>query len=102
MNQLEAISQKLEVINLQLSKKKETSRKLLHATMIALCIVLLLIFTLLLMINGSYLNWDYNNPELAAAGVLIHGFEWIFIRVLPIALIALIVEIILTRKKGCR
>ena len=101
-DQLEAISQKLEVINLQLSKKKERSRKLLHGSMIALCIVLLLIFTLLLIINGSYLNWDYNNPELAAAGVLIHGFEWIFIRMLPIALIALIVEIILTRKKGCK
>lgn len=101
-DQLQAISQKLEVINLQLSKKKESSRKMLHGSMIALCIVMILIFTLLLMINGSYLNWDYNNPELAAAGVLIHGFEWIFIRVLPIALIALIVEIILTRKKGCR
>ena len=101
-DQLEAISQKLEVINLQLSKKKESSRKMLHGSMIALCIVMILIFTLLLMINGSYLNWDYNNPELAAAGVLIHGFEWIFIRVLPIALIALIVEIILTRKKGCK
>lgn len=31
-DQLEAISQKLEVINLQLSKKKEASRKLLHCT----------------------------------------------------------------------
>lgn len=70
--------------------------------MIALCIVLLIIFALLLTINGSYLNWDYNNPELAAAGVLIHGFEWIFVRVLPIALIALIVGIFLTRKKDCK
>lgn len=101
-DQLEAISQKLEVINLQLSQKKEASRKLLHCTMIALCIILLLIFTFLLIINGSYLNWDCNNPELAAAGVLIHGFEWIFIRVLPIALIALLVGIFLKRKKGCK
>ena len=102
MNQLEAISQKLEVINLQLSKKKEASRKMLHSTIIALCIVVILILALLLIINSSYLNWDYKNPELAAADVLIHGFEWIFIRMLLIALIALIVGIILTRRKDCK
>lgn len=101
-DQLEVISQKLEVINLQLSKKKEANRKLLHGSMIVLCVLLLFIFAILLIINGSYLNWDYNNPELAAAGVLIHGFEWIFIRVLPIALIMLIVGIILTRRKDCK
>lgn len=70
--------------------------------MIALCIGLILIFIFLLIINCSYLNWDYNNPELAAAGVLIHGFEWIFIRMLPIALIALIVGIVITRRKDCK
>lgn len=50
--------------------------------------------------ESSYLNWDYNNHELAVAGVLFHGFEWIFIRVLPFVLIALIAGIIITRKKS--
>ena len=67
--------------------------------MIALCVGLILIFFVVLGIDGSYLNWDYKNPELAAAGVLIHGFEWIFIRIFPIALIALIVGIFVTRRK---
>ena len=97
-NELEAISQKLEVINLQLAQKKEASRKFFHGLMIALCVGLVLIFAALMMINGSYLNWDYKNPELAAAGVLIHGFEWVFIRVFPIALIGLIVGIVVTRR----
>ncbi len=96
---LEVISQKLEVINLQLAQKKDASRKLLHGFMILLCIGMILVFIILWMINSSYLNWDYNNPELAVAGVLIHGFEWIFMRAFPFALIALIVGIIITRKK---
>lgn len=67
--------------------------------MIALCIGLILIFIVVLGIDGSYLNWDYKNPELAVAAVLIHGFEWIFIRLFPFALIGLIVGIVLTRRK---
>lgn len=99
-NDLEVISQKLEVINLQLAQKKDSSRKLLHRLMILSCIGVILVFLVLLMINSSYLNWDYNNPELAVAGVLVHGFEWIFIRVFPFALIVLITGIIITRKKS--
>lgn len=98
-DELEAISQKLEVINLQLAQRKEVSRKFYDGLMIALCVGLILIFFVVLGIDGSYLNWDYKNPELAAAGVLIHGFEWIFIRLVPIALIGLIVGIVVTRKK---
>lgn len=101
-DQLEVIAQKLEVINFQLSKKKDESKKLLHGFMIVSCIGLILIFIVMLMINSSYLNWDYTNTELAVAGVLVHGFEWVFIRIFPIALIALIAGIIITRKKHCK
>ena len=97
-DELEAISQKLEVVNLQLVQKKEATRKFFDGLMIALCVGLILIFAALMMINGSYLNWDYKNPELAAAGVLIHGFEWVFTRSFPIALIGLIVGIVVTRR----
>lgn len=97
-DELEAISQKLEVVNLQLAQKKEASRKFINALMIALCVGLILILAVLIIINGSYLNWDYKNPELAAAGVLLHGFEWVFIRVFPIALIGLIVGNVVTRR----
>lgn len=99
-NDLEVISQKLEVINLQLAQKEDSSRILLQRLMILSCIGVILVFLVLLMINSSYLNWDYNNPELAVAGVWVHGFEWIFIRVFPFALIALIAGIIITRKKS--
>ena len=67
--------------------------------MIALCIGLIFIFFVVLGIDGSYLNWDYKNPELDVAGVLIHGFEWVFIRLFPIALIALIEGVIIIRRK---
>ena len=101
-NDLEVISQKIEVINLQLAQKKDSSRKLLHGLMILSCSGVIIVFLVLLMINSSYLNWDYNNPELAVAGVLVHVFEWIFIRVFPFALIALIAGIIITRKNHCK
>lgn len=65
-----------------------------------MCLAIVAVFVGLLMINGSYLNWDYNNPELATAGVILHGFEWIFVRISPLLLIGLIIGIIFTRKKS--
>ena len=82
------------------AQKKDSSRKLLHGFMILSCIGVVLVSITLFIIGSSYLNWDYNNPELAVAGVLVHGFEWIFIRVFPFALRALIAGIIITRKKS--
>lgn len=99
VDQLKVISEKLEVINFQLARKKETNRKVLHWIMIAFCILIVVTFAILLINNSSYLNWDYNNPELAVVGTLIHGFEWIFIRIIPFALIFLILGIIFTRRK---
>lgn len=45
-NDLEVISQKLEVINLQLAQKKDSSRKLLHDLMILSCTGVVLVFVL--------------------------------------------------------
>ncbi len=96
---LKVISEKLEIINLQLSQRKIIKRKIAHWIMVSLAILIVIIFAILVFINGSYLNWNYNNPENAVLGVFIHSFEWAYIRMAPFALIALIIGIILTRKK---
>lgn len=96
---LKAISEKLEVINLQLARREESKRKVVRWLLILACLALIITFIGLFMMDSSYLGWDYNNPETAVAGVLVHGFEWVFIRALPIALIGLIAGIFLTRKQ---
>ena len=30
--------------------------------------------------QSSYIGWNYNNPELAVAGTILHGFEFIYVR----------------------
>lgn len=96
---LKAISEKLEIINLQLAQRKKTRRKILHWLLISLCAVIVTIFAVLILFNSPYLGWDYNNPETAVAGVAFHAFEWLFVRFAPIILIGAIVGIFLTRKK---
>ena len=49
--------------------------------------------------QSSYLSWDYNDPELAVAGTILHGFEFVFVRLAPFAFIASAVGIILTYRK---
>lgn len=100
VNNLKAISEKLEIINLQLSQRKKEKQKIIHWLLISLCIIILIIFISLVLLNSPYLNWNYNDPENAVLGVAFHSFEWIFIRVAPIIIIGLAIGIILTRKKN--
>jgi len=98
-NTLKEIAEKLEVINLQLAQRKEKKRKVWNFLFILLFIVLVVIFMGIASSDNAYLEWDYNNPELAVLGVVIHAFVWLFVRMTPIFLIGLIVGIYLTRKK---
>lgn len=97
---LKAISEKLEVINLQLAQRKNTRRKIIRWLLISLCAVIVVGFAALAILNSPYLGWDYSNPETAVLGVAFHSLEWLFVRVAPIIFLIAAVGIFLTRKKG--
>ena len=93
------LSKKLEVINLQLAKRSITKFRTIRWMLISLCAVIMIIFITLASMNSSYLIWNYNNPELAVAGTIMHGFEFLFVRLAPIAFLASVVGIVVTYKK---
>ena len=62
VDSLKAISEKLEVINLQLAQRKTRRRNLLHWLFIALCAVIVIVFFALSAANSPYLNWNYGDP----------------------------------------
>ena len=97
---LSTISQRLEVINLQLARRKDMHRKILRGVCIALCGAIILIFAALFVWNSSYLGWDYSDPETAVVGVFFHAFEWLFVRLAPIVFVGAIAGICLTRKRA--
>lgn len=99
VDSLKAISEKLEVINLQLAKRKTTRRKIIHWLLISLCVIIVIVFAILFALESPYLGWNYSDPETAVLGVAFHSFEWLFVRVAPIILIGAIIGIFLTRKK---
>jgi putative transcriptional regulator len=99
VNDLKAITEKLEIINLQFAQRKTMRRKILHWLLISLCTVIVTISTVLIVLNSPYLIWNYNDPETTVFGVAFHVFEWLFVRLAPIILIVAIVGIFLTRKK---
>jgi len=97
---LKSISEKLEIINSQLYYRKNAIRKIIHCTLLLLCAGIMMMFISLFLLNSSYFNWDYNNPEYAVLGVAFHSFEWLFIRTAPIAFIVSVVGIVWNRKKA--
>lgn len=97
---LKAIAEKLEIINLQLSRQKAARRKTLRWLLIALCAVTVIIAAALVLLNSPYLGWNYSDPETAVAGAAFHAFEWLFVRLAPIILISTVIGIVLTRNKA--
>ena len=96
---LKILSNKLEVINLQLAKRSITKIKTIRWILISLCTVIVIIFIALAAMNSSYLDWNYNDPELAVAGTIMHGFEFLFVRLAPIAFLASVVGIVATYRR---
>lgn len=100
ISDLEVISEKLEIINLQLAQKKIARRKINQGLLITLCAVIVIISAVLIELNSPYLNWNYNDPETAVLGVGFHAFEWLFFRLAPIVFGGAVAGIFLTRKKA--
>ena len=99
VDDLKAISEKLEIINLQLSKRKESKRKFWHCTFLSICLITIIVFIGIAVMGNAFLEWDYNKIEYAVIGVIIHSFVWIFVKVSPLIFIISIVGVCLTRKK---
>ena len=96
---LKAISEKLEVINLQLAQRKAAGRKIVRWLLISLCAIIVMIFAALIIWSSPYFGWDYSDPETAVLGVAFHSFEWLFVRVAPIIFIVAIIGIFFTFKR---
>ncbi len=96
---LKTISEKLEVINLQLAKREAKKVKLIRWILLSLCLLIIAVFVIFAFVDSSYLNWNYNVPELAVAGTILHGFEFVFVRLAPIVFLGSIAGIIITYKK---
>ena len=94
---LKAISEKLEVINLQLAQRISTRRKIIHWSLILLCTIIVISFAILLVSESPYLGWDYSAPETAVLGVAFHSLEWLFVRTAPVILVGAVIGIFLTR-----
>lgn len=99
VDDLKAITEKLEIINLQLAQRKEVKRKTLHWLFLLLSACIVIIFAVIMILNSPYLAWDYSDPEAAVAGAAFHAFEWLFVRSAPVFLIGGVIGIFLTRNK---
>ena len=98
-NDLKVISEKLEVINEQLSLSQQHKKKRTINFLIIIDICLISLFTLLALLNKPYRTWDYNIIEWAILGTFWEAFEWIFMRLAPIAVIVLTTIILIKKNK---
>lgn len=99
---LRAISEKLEVINLQLAQRKQGRQKAIHWFFIFLCVIIVIAFAVLILLNSPYLGWDYSDPENAVIGIGFHAMEWLFTRIAPLVLIGAAIGAFMTRKNKTR
>ena len=67
-DQVKALSEKLEIINLQFARRKAMRRSALHWLLIAVCLGILAVAAIPVVVNSPYLGWDYSAPETAVMG----------------------------------
>lgn len=89
-DELAVLAEKLEIVNLQLARQQAKRQKVLFWVLVILGGFIVATFAGLIASGSPYLSWDYSDPETAVAGVLLHGFEWLFVRVAPVILVAAI------------
>lgn len=99
-NDIKVISEKLEIINEQLSRKQKQKRKRTINFLIVLDVCIILLFIILAILGSPYQSWNYNDPEWSVIGTIWHSFEWIFFKITPIVIIVitLILAIILIKR----
>ncbi|MCM1263827.1 MAG: helix-turn-helix domain-containing protein [Butyrivibrio sp.] len=100
VDNLKAISEKLEIINMQLAKRDIARRKMLHWLCILVNVGIVVVFAVLIKLNSPYLDWDYSNPETAVMGTAFHAFEYIFVRLAALTFIVALIGAVLTQKKS--
>ena len=88
-NDIKVISEKLEIINEQLSMMQKQKRQKTIQFLIIMDVIILLFFILLTVFGSPYQSWDYSNPEWSVIGTIWHSFEWIFFRIAPILVIVI-------------
>lgn len=94
-----ALAEKLEVVNLQLARKKAAVRKAAHWAFITVCAAVAIGFFVLWKAESPYLNWDFGDPETAVAGTLLHAFEFLFVRLAPFVFVGSLVGAVMTRTR---
>ncbi|MBQ9329211.1 MAG: helix-turn-helix transcriptional regulator [Solobacterium sp.] len=97
---LKVISQKLEVINYQLSLQQQSKRRITKLCFLVCALSIVVLTILLYYLNSSYLEWDYQDVETAVLGVAFHSLEWMFIRIAPVILIGSIAGLIFTKRNA--
>lgn len=98
-DELAALAEKLEAVNLQLARQKETRRKVLRGILLAVAAATALSLACLVALGSPYLAWDLDDPETAVAGAFFHAFEWVFVRAAPAVLVAAVAGLCLMRKR---
>ena len=98
-NDLKVISEKLEVINEQISSIQKQKKKRTITALIIIDIGIISLFIALALLDKPYRTWDYSIIEWAILGTFWEAFEWIFMRLAPIVVIVLTTIIVFKKNK---
>ena len=71
---IKSISEKLQVINLQLAKRSMEKIKMIRWGLVLVCSLIVILFIGLAAIDGSYLNWNYNDQGILYVSYAELGF----------------------------
>ena len=97
-DELKTIGEQLALINAQLAKRQHVRKQIINGLTLFLMVLIIIVGILLFNDHSSYLSWDSSDPTTAVLAVGFHSLEWIFVRIAPLVLIALLIILILNNR----
>lgn len=97
-DEIRELSERLRDVSEKLTEQRSIRIRIVSVFLI-LTISASVLAALFLIASGSpYLDWNYEDPELAVFGVAWHSVEWVLVRILPAVILLSISGLIIVKR----
>lgn len=96
---IEELVERIDKFEQDREKRITRRRNMLCATLAAASVLIAIVFIVICCTGSFYLAWDFSDPETAVAGTILHGMEWLFIRIAPVLMPACLIGAMALKKR---
>lgn len=97
-DEIRELSERLRDMSEKLTEQRSIRIRIVSVFLILTISASVLAAWFLIASGSPYLDWNYEDPELAVFGVAWHSLEWVLVRILPAVMLLSITGLIIVKR----